>query len=69
MSNSDSAGLPGFESLKDRLEEIVQEVSRDDISLDDALALYEEAVNIGLSACDASETDVQSEDDGEPATG
>ena len=50
-----------FDALKNRLEQIVEEVSSDDISLDEALALYEEAVNIGLSACDVSEIDISDE--------
>ena len=51
-----SDGSQDFDMLKSRLDEIVGEVAREDISLDDALALYEEAVNIGLAACDASES-------------
>ena len=42
----------------ERLSEIVDEVSAEDISLDDALKLYEEAVKLGLSACDLSEQDL-----------
>lgn len=48
-----------FEDMQARLEEIADEVSAEDISLDDALALYEEAVKLGLAACDLSETDVE----------
>lgn len=47
-----------FESVQERLNQIVDEVSAEDISLDDALKLYEEAVKLGLSACDLSEQDV-----------
>lgn len=47
-----------FEDMQSRLEQIVEEVSAEDISLDDALALYEEAVKLGLAACDLSESDV-----------
>ena len=43
-----------FEDVHERLSEIVDEVSAEDISLDDALKLYEEAVKLGLSACDLS---------------
>ena len=48
-----------FEDMQQRLEQIVDEVAAEDISLDDALALYEEAVKLGLAACDLSETDVE----------
>ncbi len=44
--------------MQERLNQIVDEVSAEDISLDDALKLYEEAVKLGLSACDLSEQDV-----------
>ena len=47
-----------FEDVHERLSEIVEEVSAEDISLDDALKLYEEAVKLGLSACDLSEQDL-----------
>ena len=47
-----------FESMKARLDQIVDEVSAAGISLDEALALYEEAVKLGLSACDVSEADI-----------
>ena len=48
-----------FAEVRDRLDEIVDAVNAEDISLDDALALYEEAVSLGLSACDLSERDVE----------
>lgn len=48
-----------FEELRARLEQIVDEVSAEGVSLDEALALYEEAVKLGLSACDLSERDVE----------
>lgn len=47
-----------FADVKERLDEIVDEVSREDISLDDALTLYEEAVKLGLGACNLSENDI-----------
>ena len=37
-----------FTDIKERLDEIVQAVSDDGMSLDDALALYEEAVKLGM---------------------
>lgn len=39
-----------FESVKDRLDEIVDAVNDESISLDDALDLYEEAVRLGMQA-------------------
>ena len=44
-----------FEDVRARLDEIVDAVNAEGISLDDALALYEEAVKLGLAACDLSE--------------
>lgn len=46
-----------FEAVKSRLEEIVDAVNAEGISLEEALSLYEEAVKLGLSACDLSEQD------------
>lgn len=48
-----------FEELRARLDQIVDEVSAEGVTLDEALALYEEAVKLGLSACDLSEQDVE----------
>ena len=44
-----------FESVKGRLAEIVDAVSNDDLLLDQALSLYEEAVGLGLRASDLLE--------------
>lgn len=63
--NADLRDGASFDSLKQRLAEIVSEVERDDISLDDALSLYEEAVSIGIAACDASELDIPQEQEQE----
>lgn len=52
MSDSNAAS---YDQVRDRLGEIVEAVSAPGISLDEALALYEEAVKLGLSACDLSE--------------
>ena len=52
MSDSNAAS---YDQVCDRLDEIVEAVSAPGISLDEALALYEEAVKLGLSACDLSE--------------
>lgn len=53
-----NVGEKSFEDVKTRLNEIADEVAREGVSLDDALALYEEAVGLGLAACDLSELDV-----------
>ena len=55
----DSREYASFVAVRARLDEIVEAVASDDISLDDALVLYEEAVKLGLSACDLSEADVE----------
>lgn len=55
----DAAQPSGFGQVHERLTQIVDEVSAEDISLDDALKLYEEAVKLGLSACDLSEQDIE----------
>lgn len=48
-----------FESIKSRLEDITRLVGDDSMSLDEALDLYEEAVNLGLLASDFLEEDTQ----------
>ena len=48
-----------FEAVRTRLDEILEAVNAEDVTLDDALALYEEAVKLGLAACDLSEKDVE----------
>lgn len=52
-----AAPQSSFEEVQARLEQIVDEVNAEGITLDEALALYEEAVKLGLSACDLSEQD------------
>lgn len=44
-----------FESVNERLAQIVDAVSNDDLPLDQALSLYEEAVGLGLRASDLLE--------------
>ena len=48
MPNSQS--VETYEQVKGRLDEIVQAVSDEGLSLDDALDLYEEAVKLGMRA-------------------
>lgn len=52
MPNSSASS---FDDVRNRLDEIVEAVNAPGISLDEALSLYEEAVKLGLSACDLSE--------------
>lgn len=52
MSDSNAVS---YDQVRDRLDKIVEAVNAPGISLDEALALYEEAVKLGLSACDLSE--------------
>ena len=44
-----------FESVKKRLDQIVEAVSDEELPLDEALSLYEEAVGLGLRASDLLE--------------
>ena len=46
----DSQAPQTFEDIKARLDEIVAAVSDEELPLDEALGLYEEAVGIGLTA-------------------
>lgn len=48
-----------FEAVKARLDEIVEAVGDDGLALDDALALYEEAVGLGLRASDLLEDNIE----------
>lgn len=50
--------LQDFEAIKTRLEEIVEAVSDESIPLDDALDLYEEAVELGMRVSDVLEDDI-----------
>lgn len=47
MSDTDALS---HEQVNDRLKEIIVQVSDDSIDLDDALALFEEAVGLGVKA-------------------
>ena len=48
-----------FESLKKRLEEIAEAVGDESMALDDALDLYEEAVELGMRVSDVLEDDIE----------
>lgn len=47
-----------LKAVKSRLDEIVNAVSDESISLDDALAFYEEAVKLGMKASEIMEADL-----------
>ena len=53
------ANTESFEEVKRRLDEIVDAVADDDLPLDDALKLYEEAVQLGLRASSLLEENLQ----------
>lgn len=61
-------GYDSFEAVKSRLDEIVDAVGDDDLPLDDALALYEEAVALGLRASDLLEEGIEARQEAEPAS-
>ncbi len=62
--SSSSSEHSDLKSLKTRLDEIVSAVSDENIALDDALTLYEEAVRLGERASEIMEAGI-SEDCGE----
>lgn len=47
-----------FQAIQDRIFEIADIVDGEDISIDEALSLYEEAVKLGMQACNVSEQDL-----------
>ena len=50
-----------YDDVRARLDEIVDAVSDDELALDDALALYEEAVGLGLRASDLLEDNIETQ--------
>lgn len=46
----------GFAEIRDRLDEIANQVRGDDMPLDAALDLYDEAVKLGMKATELLET-------------
>lgn len=59
----DSRSYDTFEEVNARLNEIVQAVADDSLPLDEALSLYEEAVNLGLRGGDLLEENIQAYDE------
>ena len=74
VAKAETAELGEFEAVKNRLEEIARLVDDDDLPLDDALDLYEEAVKLGLEASSLLEVGIvveeepTSEPEGVPGT-
>ena len=56
---TDNGSLDDFEAIKLRLEEIVTAVSDESLPLDDALDLYEEAVELGMRISDVLEDGIE----------
>ena len=54
-----------FEALKARLDEIVEAVGDENLPLDDALDLYEEAVALGMRVSELMEEGINVDDDAE----
>ena len=52
-----------FTEIRDRLDEIAMQVRGDDVPLDAALDLYDEAVKLGMKATELLETIDVSDDD------
>lgn len=59
----DSRSYGTFEDVNARLNEIVQAVADENLPLDEALSLYEEAVNLGLRGSDLLEENIQAYDE------
>ena len=67
MASSDH--LQDFAAIKARLDEIVEAVGDDSLPLDDALDLYEEAVELGMRVSDVLEDGIEIDENeltGEP---
>lgn len=56
-----------FEQVNDRLKEIVSQVEDEDMPLDDALDLFEEAVKLGMQASSLLEEDIAARNAAEEA--
>jgi len=48
-----------FDAVRGRLGAIADEVNAEGVSLDEAIALFDEAVKLALQACDMSEEDAE----------
>lgn len=57
-----------YAQVNERLKEIVEQVSDDDMPLDDALGLFEEAVKLGMRASDMLEQDIEQREEADDAS-
>lgn len=67
---ADESTKEDFSQVKERLDEIVEAVSSDDMELEQALDLYEEAIKLGMQASSMLEENIlgsSEEIDSEPA--
>lgn len=62
---TDAKQYNSYAEVKARLDEIVEAVKDENLPLDDALDLYEEAVSLGLRVSDMLEDDIEDEKDSE----
>lgn len=60
----DQEHLQSFADIRDRLDEIATQVRGDDVPLDTALDLYDEAVKLGMKATELLES-VEADEDSE----
>ena len=65
---SEPAAKPTIEDVRNRLDEIVAAVSDESVDLDEALGLYEEAVALGLAACDLNTAELVLDEEEREAT-
>ena len=61
--------LHDFEAVQERLDQIVKAVTDDELPLDDALDLYEEAVALGMRASELLEDGIAVDEDALAADG
>ncbi len=50
-----------FDEIESRIDEISERVSNEETSLDEALSLFEEAVKLGMQACEITDSEVATE--------
>ena len=65
--SDDKRQTADFKSVKERLAEIADAVEDENLTLDDALDLYEEAVALGLQASDLLEVGISPAEEAEAA--
>lgn len=58
-SKDQNLDVKSYESISDRLKEIEDTVSKEDLNMEESLKLYEEAVNLGMKASQTIENNVR----------